>query len=295
MNWSQNNSKGKPLTAIYDWPYDVALLQDAARRLRGPGGVGPGNQATVAPFELTEGDILAFARDKLGFIAEEAQLQFLISDAKRGIVNCCRQFGKSTIMAIKALFRALTVAGALVLVASPTKRQSGLFIAKVRGLARRLGMGQLKGDGYNELSLLFPNGSTIVGLPGTADNVRGFSAVSMLIIDEASRVKDELYEALRPTLAVGNGDLWLLSTPNGKQGFYYDAWALGGDRWTRVEATALECAGRITADFLDDELAAMGSAWVRQEFFGEFVDTGGEMFNRVVVDEALDDVEPLVF
>jgi hypothetical protein len=37
------------------------------------------------------------------------------------------------------------------------------------------------------------------------DTIRGFSAVSMLVIDEASRVSDEMYEALRPMLAVGDG------------------------------------------------------------------------------------------
>jgi hypothetical protein len=57
--------------------------------------------------------------------------------------------------------------------------------------------------------------------------LRGFSAVSLLIIDEASRVEDSVYKALRPMLAVGNGDLWLLSTPFGKRGFFYENWAGG--------------------------------------------------------------------
>jgi hypothetical protein len=82
-----------------------------------------------------------------------------------------------------------------------------------------------RGDGDNETSLLFPNGSRIVGLPGTEATVRGFSAVSLLLIDEAARVEDELYKMLRPMLAVGDGDLWLMSTPCGKRGFFYDVWA----------------------------------------------------------------------
>ena len=152
----------------------------------------------MAAAVLAGDDIVAFAREKLGFVVEESQVQFLTSRAKRGVVNCCRQWGKSTVMAIKALYRALTVPGCLVLVAAPTKRQSGLFIMKVERLAERMGMrrrcpkANLRGDGYNELSLLFPNGSSIVGLPGKDANIRGFSAVSMLIIDEAARVPDAL-------------------------------------------------------------------------------------------------------
>jgi hypothetical protein len=53
------------------------------------------------------------------------------------------------------------------------------------------------------MSLLFPNGSRIVGLPGIEVTVRGFSAVSLLLIDEASRVDDAMYKALHPMLAVG--------------------------------------------------------------------------------------------
>jgi hypothetical protein len=68
-----------------------------------------------------------------------------------------------------------------------------------RGLAFHL---QVKGDGDNEMSSQFPNGSRIVGLPGSEGTIRGFSAVSLLLVDEASRVPDELYLAVRPMLAV---------------------------------------------------------------------------------------------
>ena len=44
-----------------------------------------------------------------------------------------------------------------------------------------------------------------MGLPGTEATVRGFSAVSLLLIDEAARVEDAMYKSLRPMLAVGDG------------------------------------------------------------------------------------------
>ena len=58
----------------------------------------------------------------------------------------------------------------------------------------------LRGDGHHRASLRFPNGSRIVGLPGKEDTIRGYSEVSLLIIDEAARVTDEMYKALRPML-----------------------------------------------------------------------------------------------
>ena len=68
--------------------------------------------------------------------------------------------------------------------------------------------------------------------------MRGFSAISLVLIDEASRVDDALYKSLRPMLAVGGGDLWLLSTPYGKRGFFYDCWEHGGSSWFRIAVPA---------------------------------------------------------
>ena len=103
--------------------------------------------------------------------------------------------------------------------------------------------------------------------------MRGFSAVSLMLIDEASRVPDAVYRALRPMLAVGGGDLWLLSTPFGKRGFFYEAWEHGGDRWARFRLPVDEC-GRIPADFVEDERRELGDLWFRQEYLCEFLDNG---------------------
>jgi len=107
----------------------------------------------------------------------------------------------------------------LVVVACPTEKQSAELVWKARDFMMKLGL-RRRGDGSNRISLRFPNGSRIVGIPGKEATLRGFSAVSLLIIDEASRVDDDVYKALRPMLAVGKGDLWLLSTPFGKRGFF---------------------------------------------------------------------------
>ena len=123
----------------------------------------------------------------------------------------------------------------------------------------------------------FPNGSRIVGLPGTERTVRGFSAVSLLLVDEASRVEDDLYRAVRPMLAVGDGDLWLMSTPHGKRGFYYSEWAYGGEEWRRVKAPATECE-RIRPEFLEEERRTQGERWFRQEYMCEFTEEEDGVF-----------------
>jgi len=239
------------------------------------------------------GDPVEFVRSRLGFSPDPKQEVLLRGRVRRGLLNCSRQWGKSTVTAAKAVHRAYAVPDRLVVVLSPTARQSGEFLRKAAGFARRLGM-RVRGDGDNEISIQFPGGSRIVGLPGTEGTVRGFSAVSLMLIDEAARVSDDLYKAVRPMLAVGDGDLWLMSTPYGQRGFFYDEWANGGDRWERVSVPASECA-RIPASFLEEERASMGDRWFRQEYCCEFVGEEGCLFDAELIRRAINyDLEPLV-
>ena len=240
------------------------------------------------PAEGGPGDVVAFARERLGFEPEERQAEVLRCEAKRLILNCSRQWGKSTLAAVKAVHRALERPGCLVMVASRTARQSAELVMKVRGLLGRAGI-RGRGDGSNRISVTLPNGSRIVGLPGNEETVRGYSAVSLLLIDEASRVADELYRGLRPMLAVADGDLWLMSTPWSKQGFFYEAWAYGGEEWVRFASPVTECP-RVKPSFLEEERRELGEQWFRQEYLCEFVDAGGTLFGRDLVEAALTDL-----
>jgi hypothetical protein len=237
-------------------------------------------------------DALEFARRVLRFEPDERQKEVLLSKARRGILNCSRQWGKSTIAAVMALHRVWTEPEKLVLVASPTERQSREFVRKAKGLLRRAGI-QPRGDGDNPVSIAMPNGSRIVGLPGSESTVRGFSAVSLLLIDEAAQVTDGLYRSLRPMLADGKGQLWLMSTPWGKRGFFYESWMHGGPGWTRVSVPATECP-RISKEFLEEERATMGAAHVRQEYLCEFVGNAMSVFDPELLARAMDgDIEGL--
>jgi hypothetical protein len=234
-----------------------------------------------------------WARTRLGFDADDVQRKILDAAAQPVILNCSRQWGKSTVGAAKALHTAATRAGSLVVAVSPSARQSGEFVRKTAGFARRVGE-RGRGDGQNEMSLLLKNGSRIVGLPGNEETVRGFSAVDLLLIDEAARVDDRLYQAVRPMLATTNGGLWLLSTPYGRRGFFYREWSEGGPGWLRVAAPAWDCA-RISREFLEQERAALGERAFRQEYECTFLERDDELLARELVEAALDeDVEPLV-
>ena len=102
-------------------------------------------------------DAVEFARTRLKFEPDERQAEVLRSGAKHGISNCTLQWGKSTIAAAMEVHRAYTRAKSVVLVASPTNRQSAELIRKATEMAAKLGI-KKRGDGDNETSLVFPNG-----------------------------------------------------------------------------------------------------------------------------------------
>lgn len=202
------------------------------------------------------------------------QAKLLRGDAARTLLLCSRQAGKSTVASALALREALLRPGSLVLLLSPTLRQSGeLFRDKVRRLYTDLGR-PVAAVQESQLQMELANGSRIVSLPGDEETVRGYSGVSLLVIDEAARVPDDLYKAVRPMLAVSGGRLVCLSTPFGKRGWYYHEWHRG-EGWERVKVTAEECP-RISADFLAEERRHLGEKWYLQEYGCEFTEGQGE-------------------
>jgi hypothetical protein len=231
-----------------------------------------------------EADPVEWARRALGFAADEKQAVVLRSEKKRVILNCSRQWGKSTVTAVKATHFAAHHAGSTTIVLSASARQSREFVRKAAEFARLAGL-RTKGGGGPDHGLVLPNRSRIVGLPSKEETIRGFSAVGLLLIDEASRVSDSLYTAVRPMLAVSNGSLWLMSTPNGKTGFFYDVWARSEEDWERVEAPATECP-RISRAFLAAEEVAMLGPVFRREYLCCFEDAETAVFGADEVRQA---------
>jgi hypothetical protein len=102
-----------------------------------------------------------------------------------------------------------------------------------------------------------------------------------------------MYRAVRPMLAVSGGALWLMGTPNGKRGFFWEEWERGGAGWERVRMPATECS-RIPGEFLAEERRALGARTYGQEYMCEFAENRAAVFDMDVVRRALrPEVAPL--
>ena len=222
--------------------------------------------------------------EQAGITPDDWQADVLRSTAPRVLLNCSRQSGKSTISALLALHTALYTPAALVLMLSPSLRQSAELFRKCVDLYRALGR-PVPAQAETSLRLELEGGSRVISLPGSEATVRGYSGVTLLVVDEASRVEDPLYMALRPMVAVSQGRLIALSTPFGRRGWWFEAWR-GQEPWYRVEVPASACP-RISPQFLAEEQRALGPWWFQQEYMCQFGETTDQLFGYDVVMAAI--------
>jgi Terminase large subunit, T4likevirus-type, N-terminal len=237
-------------------------------------------------------DPVSLALD-VGITPDPWQAELLRARPRRSLLLCARQTGKSTVTALAALWTVIYEAPALVVIVSPSQRQSQEMFRTLMLLHAKL-EGAPAAPDESKLRAEFSNGSRIVAMPGTEKTIRGLAGASLIIIDEAAGVEDDLLAAVRPMLATSKdgGRLIALTTPRGKRGWFFEAWTGTGD-WTRVEVAASACP-RISQEFLDEELKELGALIFSEEYLLEFRDNEECVFPLAIIKAAFrSDIEPL--
>jgi len=238
-------------------------------------------------------DPVLWAAECVDFHADPWQARVLRSSAKQTILNCSRQSGKSSVTGILAAHTAIYKPKSLILLVSKAQRQSAELLQKVQAALKSLEQPP-ETIGDNMLSVRLANGSRIISLPGDGDSIRGFSAPTLVVEDEAAFVSDALYNAIRPMLAVSkNARLILMSTPHGRRGHFFEAWTNGSTSWERESITA-DDVPRISKEFLDQERENIGPWWFDQEYRCKFVDSDSQLFSSDSIARAFSrDLRPL--
>lgn len=215
------------------------------------------------------------------------QLRVATGRFSRMLLLASRQSGKSASAAILALHTAISTPNALVLLIARAERQADELFRKILDCYYAANQPVAKvNDMTSELHLA--NGSRIIPLPGKEDTIRSFSSVSLLVLDEASRIPDALYGSVRPMLAVSRGKLLALTTPWGKRGFFYDEWIDHSRKWERISVPVSQCP-RISPEFIEEERQSRGDRWVAQEYELSFEDMVGAIFTEEEVAGIVDD------
>ncbi|MDI6865778.1 terminase large subunit domain-containing protein [Thermodesulfovibrio yellowstonii] len=202
-----------------------------------------------------------------------------IKNHKYSVLLWCRQAGKSFLLALFALERAVAINGHTVIVISPSERQSKEFMEKVRlhiSAIKALQIEFFEDVVANVLEAKFPNGSRIIAVPSKPETVRGFSGDC--IMDEASFFDrgHEVYQAVFPTITRRpDYKLVAISTPRSKKDIFYYLWhsAETDPLWFRMKLDIYEAKNKGLAVNIEELRRGIKSerAW-RTEYLCEFLD-----------------------
>lgn len=166
---------------------------------------------------------------------------------KGNILLCTgRRVGKTWIMSYKAVKRMLEKKTRIVVV-SLTEEQAMLIIAMVKNILYEIDPKAMKSkkEDTNKKTVTIKNGSKLICRPvgEDGDSLRGYEA-DIVIIDEASRMGKLFWIAITPIILTTRGEMWLCSTPHGKQGYFWDrfneAYNLKEDNSFKVIYTSTE-------------------------------------------------------
>lgn len=210
-----------------------------------------------------------------GFAAEPWQADLMRSRSRRVHVCCSRQVGKTTTTAWKSLHVATYTPSSLVLIISPTQRQSSEMLKTIKSMHRAIGTGRLVKD--NESEMEFSNGSRVVSLPGTEGTIRGFAGARLIVLDEAARIDDDILVSAMP-MAASDGAIWALSTPWGRQGWFFDLHDGVGNGWERHRITCYDSA-QWSPQRIAEMKASVGRFAFASDYEAVFGDTDSQMFS----------------
>jgi hypothetical protein len=218
---------------------------------------------------------LMFA-EATGHQADIWQKQALRSTSKRQLWVVGRQLGKSVCAAVKGLHRACIYPRSEVLIVSPGERQSLLLFDKLSDFYDRIQ--PIRAIKRLRTELWLENGSKVIALPGDPSTTRGYTP-ALILLDEASRIDNKILASVTPMLAESDGDLICLSTPAGRRGFFYEAWADESQQWYRVSAKRVDYPNRVRPGFLESELKTLGPALFSQEHENAFIEDGDQLIS----------------
>jgi hypothetical protein len=220
----------------------------------------------------------------VGITLDPWQADLISERPHRALMCCSRQSGKTLTALLLSLWTAIYQAPSLILIVSPSQRQSGEAFRSFMALLNRLDRPPaIKAE--SALRVELDSGSRVIALPGSERTIRGYSGASLIVLDEAARIESNLIQAITPMLAVVDGSLIALSTPFGRQGWFATTWLDDSRDWRRVRVPASECP-RLSKDFLASEMKALGPLAYSEEYELAFVDDVLAMFPSTIIDRA---------
>ena len=208
------------------------------------------------------------------------QQAFLDCPKRYAIAASGTKAGKSVagaMYAIRALLKRPGVCGSWV---APTYEQAiSVGLETVRGL---LPPEHVKVRLSGVPSLTIGNSTLEFKSAEQPDHLFG-PARAFAVLDEASRISEEAFDAVASTLVPSAGPMRLLSNPGARTGWFYRLWCRGRADDPDVAAFSWKTADNPTIDpsVISGARLTHSERSFRALYLGEFLDTGGSVFRTV--------------
>ena len=245
-------------------------------------------------FELPQGPVL-FSQEILKFNPTPYQRKLLLDRSNRISLRFSRQSGKTTTIAIIAIWFCATHPNKLALIVAPGLRQSMIVMDRVYEHIARMER-EIKNrliEKKQRTKITFRNGSVIIALPCSENLLRGYTA-DLILADEAAFFAHDEYmfnNVLMPMLATTNGTLIVSSTPwSSKSQFYEFCKGKSKERFSQHHITwrqAVE-AGLMKKEFIDDMQDSMLPQQFTMEFEAEFVEDVNAWLPQDLISRCID-------
>jgi len=224
---------------------------------------------------------------KIPFTLDQWQKDVLAAEGNLCICSG-RQVGKSQIIAIKAGEFIANNPNKKVLIISITEDQAVNMLQKIvlylhDNYKKDIARGK---DKPTKHKVIMKNGSEVVT---KAVGQYGLGVLGMtcdvVVPDECAYLPEAIWQSITPMLLTTGGSMWLLSTPNAMQGYFYEAYTDPSMGFKTFHVNSVEVAEArpepqrsIMMDYLRREKARMTELQYAQQYLAQFLEELGQLF-----------------
>ena len=209
-----------------------------------------------------------------------------------------RQVGKSMIIAWKSAEAAIKKKSSILIISFTERQAEELFIKVLNYMNDTYPNFIKKGkDRPTKHELRLKNGSVIRCLPTgiNGQGIRGYT-IDILIADEAAQIPTAVFDAVTPALLTTGGTIILVSTPQGRVGYFYKAFSVPEMGFKTFHINSEDCINnRAICDtwteltkaaaikFRGSEKVRMSRITYAQEYLGMFVEELSQYFTDELI------------
>lgn len=217
---------------------------------------------------------------KINYNPYYQQQLFHESPARFRVVCAGRRFGKSLMACAEAFKLATNQPKQRGWIIAPTFKLSEESWRILKEISPNIAIQDIK---LADRKIIFRNGSEIEFKSAENESSLRGAGLDWLIIDEASRIKENSFHAVRPALSDKQGKAIFISTPKGKNWFYNEY--LKGQDPSNKEYESWKFASKVNPYFSINEYselkANLPADIFSQEIEAEFIDNASQVFRNI--------------